>query len=131
MEDAKKSLYQRIGGEAGIERMAIPFYDRVLAKPELAPYFRHVPMERLKSMQKEFFSEALGGPLFFVGRSLRQVHAGMGITREVLRSFAECMLETLEGEVEDFKLTRQDVDRMYSRIAPDVDRVVDDVAESG
>lgn len=131
MENEKRSLYERVGGESGIERLAMPFYDRVLAIPDLAPFFRHVPMDRLKVMQKEFFSEALGGPLFFVGRSLRQVHAGKGISKEIMRTFAECMLETLEREVEDFTLTRQDVDRMFSRIAPDVDRVTDDVTESG
>lgn len=131
MEEEKHDLYKRIGGEAGIERLVTVFYDRVMAEPELAPFFKHAPMDRLKMMQKEFFSEALGGPLFYSGHSLRQVHAGKGISRENLRTFVGCLLKVLKEEMDDFGLTRQDVDRIYSRIAIEADRVTDDVAESG
>lgn len=131
MDEEKHDLYKRIGGEAGIERLVTAFYDRVLAEPDLAPFFTHVPMDRLKVMQKEFFSEALGGPLFFSGKSLRTVHAGKGIKKEHLRRFVKCLLKTLEEEMDDFGLDRQDVDRIYSRIAIEADRLTDDVTESG
>ncbi|MEP4078603.1 truncated hemoglobin [Haloferula sp.] len=131
MDDENHNLYELIGGEAGIEKLVTAFYDRVLTEPDLAPFFRHVPMDRLRMMQKEFFSEALGGPLFYKGHSLRQVHAGKGISKEHLRRFVGCLLKTLEEEREDFGLTRQDVDRIYSRIAIEADRLTDDVTESG
>lgn len=131
MEEEKHDLYERIGGEAGIERLVTVFYDRVLAEPELAPFFEHASMDRLKMMQKEFFSEALGGPLFYSGHSLRQVHAGKGISRENLRTFVGCLLKVLKEEIDQFGLTRQDVDRIYSRIAIEADRITDDVTESG
>ena len=104
---------------------------QVLADPELAPFFEHASIDRLKTMQKEFFSEALGGPLFYSGHSLRQVHAGKGISRENLRTFVGCLLKVLKEEMDQFGLTRQDVDRIYSRIAIEADRITDDVAESG
>lgn len=131
MAEENVNLYERIGGEEGIERLVNVFYDRVVAEPELAPFFTHAPMDRLKMMQKEFFSEALGGPLFFSGRSLRQVHAGKGIRKEHLRRFVEILLTTLEEEMDDFGLTRRDVDQIYSRIAIEADRLTDDVTESG
>ena len=130
-EKNERSLYEQIGGEEGIERLVDSFYRKVLAEPELAPFFTHAPMDRLKMMQKEFFSEALGGPLFYSGHSLRQVHAGKGIRKEHLRTFVGCSLKTLEEEMEEFGLTRQDVDAIYSRIAIEADRITDDVAESG
>ncbi|MGB6221335.1 group I truncated hemoglobin [Haloferula sp.] len=131
MAEDKHNLYERIGGEEGIEKLVTAFYERVLAESDLAPFFEHAPMDRLKTMQKEFFSEALGGPLFFSGRSLRQVHAGKGIQKEHLRRFVEILLTTLEEEMDDFGLTRQDVDQIYSRIAIEADRLTDDVTESG
>jgi hemoglobin len=131
MTEKNESLYERIGGEAGIERLVNVFYDRVVAEPDLAPFFTHAPMDRLKMMQKEFFSEALGGPLFYSGHSLRQVHAGKGINKEHLRTFVECLLKVLKEEMDGFGLSRQDVDAIYSRIAIEADRITDDVTESG
>lgn len=127
----EQSLYDRLGGEAGVERLVGKFYERVLEDEELAPFFAHVPMERLKAMQKEFFSEALGGPLFYTGRSLRQVHAGRGITKEHLRRFTHHLLVTLETGETDFGLTRHEIDTIYSRIAIEADRVTDEGMELG
>ncbi len=127
----KESLFVRIGGEAGVEKLVDAFYERVLADEKLAPFFEHVPMDRLRTMQKEFFSEALGGPLFYTGRSLRQVHAGKGIRKRDLRRFTQCLLDTLKAERDDLKLSEQDVKDIYSRIAIEADRITDSVNESG
>jgi hemoglobin len=128
---SKDSLFARAGGEAGIEKLVEAFYERVLADEVLAPFFEHAPMDHLRTMQKELFSEALGGPLYYSGRSLRQVHAGKGIKRRHVRRFVGHLLKTLEAEREDLKITEQEVKDIYSRIAVEVDRVTDDVTESG
>lgn len=124
-------MFEKIGGEAGVERLVGKFYQRVLADPELGPFFKDAPIDHLQKMQKEFFSEALGGPLFYTGRSMRQVHAGRGIKREHLQSFVQHLLDTLEAERADLNLDRQEIDRIYSRIAVEADRITDDVTESG
>lgn len=127
----KVSLFERIGGEEGIERLVSAFYVRVLADEKLAPFFENVPLDHLKTMQKEFFSQALGGPLFYTGRSLRQVHAGHGIRKRDLRRFTNCLMDTLKAERGDLKLSEQDVKDIYSRIALEADRITDSVNESG
>lgn len=127
----KETLFERIGGEEGIERLVSAFYDRVTGDEMLGPFFEHVPMEHLKTMQKEFFSEALGGPLFYTGRSLRQVHAGRGIEHKHVQRFVRHLLDTLSAERDDLQISEQEVKDIYSRIAVEADRVTDDVAESG
>ena len=127
----KESLFKRVGGEAGIEKLVGAFYERVLGDEVLAPFFKQAPMEHLKTMQKELFSEALGGPLFYTGHSLRQVHAGKGIEHVHVQRFIGHLLKTLEAEREDLEITEQEVKDIYSRIAIETDRVTDDVAESG
>lgn len=131
MESGSAHLFERLGGEIGIERLVGKFYERVLADAKLAPFFAHVPMERLKMMQKEFFSEAVGGPLYYTGRSLRQVHAGRGIRREDLRRFTRHLVATLREAAKDLGISRQELNAIYSRIAIEADRITDDVAESG
>ena len=121
------TLYERLGGEEGIEKLVHSFYQRVLADPELAPFFERVPMEKLRVMQKEFFSEALGGPLFYSGRSLRDVHAGRGIRKTHIRRFMQHLLDTISA----MELERHEVDAIYSRIAMEADELTGGTTESG
>jgi len=127
MSDQPGNLYERIGGEHGIERLVDDFYQRVLADPELAPFFAHVPMAKLRAMQKEFFSEALGGPLFYSGRSIREIHAGRGIRKAHLRRFMQHLLDTISA----LDLDRHEIDAIYGRIATEADELSGGIAESG
>ncbi|MCU0795995.1 MAG: group 1 truncated hemoglobin [Akkermansiaceae bacterium] len=130
MESSSSHLYERLGGEIGIERLVGRFYERVQADEHLAPFFEHVPMGRLKMMQKEFFSEAVGGPLYYTGRSLRQVHAGRGIRKEDLRRFTGHLVATLKEAEKELGISPQETHAIYSRIAIEADRITDDVTES-
>lgn len=89
------TLYERLGGAAAIENLVEAFYVRVLADPELAPFFRNTSLERLRHMQSEFFSMALGGPVTYSGPPLSHVHHGRGITRHHFALFVGHLLETL------------------------------------
>lgn len=131
MTDENQNLYERLGGETGIESLVDDFYQRVLGDSELAPFFEHASMDRLRTMQKELFSEALGGPLHYSGHSLREVHAGKGIRKRDLRRFVGHLLATLEESQGDRGLTRQEIDAIYSRIALEADQITDGVNESG
>jgi hemoglobin len=75
------SIYEAIGGEPALVAVVDDFYDRVLADPQLAGFFAGASMPRLKGKQVEFFAEALGGPQVYQGASMRQVHAGRGISQ--------------------------------------------------
>lgn len=120
---SETTLYERIGGEAALENLVREFYDRVLADQVLAPFFEHVDTSKLKAMQKEFFSEALGGPLFYTGRSMREVHAGKGIRKSHLALFTGHLMDTLENHKDRLTLTKADIHSVYSRIALEADEI--------
>lgn len=122
-----QSLYERVGGQAGVTRLVGIFYERVLADPQLSPFFAQVPMETLLRMQVEFFTSALGGPLQYSGRPLAHVHHGRGITTSHLRRFTEHLLATLEG----LALSKQDIQSVYTRIALEADDIAEDAAGQG
>jgi hemoglobin len=90
------SLYDRLGGESGIETLIVAFYVRVLADEKLAPFFRGVSIEKLHKMQREFFAMALGGPITYSGRPLAHVHHGRGITTGHFSHFVGHLVATLE-----------------------------------
>ena len=64
------------------------FYTRILADPELKPFFRNTSIDKLHSMQREFFGAALDGPFTYSGKSLSgfdtHPHEEMEIVSNVL-----------------------------------------------
>jgi len=75
------SIYGDIGGQDALVAVVDDFYERVLDDRELAGFFTGVNLARLKGMQVEFFAVALGGPDEYRGRTMKEVHRGLGITR--------------------------------------------------
>jgi len=88
--------YDRLGGEAGIERLIARLYDRVLEDPELAPFFASASIDKLQRMQREFIGAALGGPQAYSGLSLSWVHANRGITTANFNRFAQHLMTAME-----------------------------------
>jgi len=73
------SLYEEIGGAAGVEDVVAGLYQRTMADETLAPFFADRSMDVIVAHQHELIAGALGGPSAYAGRSLRDAHAGMAI----------------------------------------------------
>jgi hemoglobin len=71
------------------------FYARVLADPQLAPFFAGANLSRLKGKQVEFFAGALGGPDGYTGQSMRDAHRGRGIGQVHFDLVAKYLAESL------------------------------------
>ena len=121
------TLYERIGGEEGIEAVVSAFYERVFADPTLRPFFDGVHADKLTAMQREFFSAALGGPVQYSGASLRSAHANRGITSRELTLFTDHLFEALIGT----DLDRNDASAIVSRIATSTEDIIGGVSEDG
>jgi len=91
------TLYDRLGGEAGIHALIDEFYDDVLADPTLQPIFEHARMDHLRGMQREFIATATGGPTSYSGLSLQDAHRGRGIAEPHFTAFARHLVEVLKA----------------------------------
>ncbi len=112
MKPNPPSLYERLGGEDLITALIPAFYVRVLADPELGPFFKHTELEKLHAMQREFFVMATGGPIQYSGRPLAHTHHGRGITRQHFARFTGHLVETLL----DMGVTQEEADEVIQRI---------------
>lgn len=90
------TLYDQIGGAEGITRLVDAFYARVLADPDLKRFFAGVEMAKLRRMQGELFSAALGGPQRYSGRPLIQAHRHLNIGLQDYQRFTRHLFETLD-----------------------------------
>jgi hemoglobin len=121
------SLYDRLGGEATVTALIDTFYERIIADDDLRPFFEHSSMDTLRRMQREFIAAALGGPIVYAGRSIREAHAGRGITKKHLALFIEHLMESLK--VHD--ISDQDSYDIISRLNKYADDVTGDTNVDG
>ena len=89
------TMYERIGGEAAIKEIVWLFYQRVVADPQLAGYFRGLDMMRQRRHMAAFLSGALGGPKTYKGHDLETAHARLGVRAADFAQVVFHLVETL------------------------------------
>lgn len=73
------SLYERLGGRAGITRIANDLVDMHLANPRIAPRFKSADISAMKNGAATFFISGTGGPNVYQGKDMLSTHKGMNI----------------------------------------------------
>ena len=127
MNDKQQTLFERVGGEQAVSDLIHDFYDRVLADLELKPFFKDVSVDKLRRMQREFFSAALDGPFLYTGRPLSHVHHGRGITKHHFALYIGHLIDTLQGH----GINDQDVQEIIARINTYAEEITGDVGSAG
>ena len=127
MPEKKQTLFESVGGEPAIAELIDEFYDRVLVDPELKPFFKDTSVDKLRRMQREFFSAALDGPIIYTGRPLSHVHHGRGITKHHLARYVDHLIDILRGR----GINDQDVQDIISRISTYAGEITGDVGSMG
>lgn len=84
---ATKSLFDRVGGAPALTAVVGDFVAAAAPDPKV-DFTRggkwvasDAAVSTLKKHLVDFMAEAMGGPKAYAGRSMRSVHAGMGITQ--------------------------------------------------
>ncbi|MGE2833238.1 group I truncated hemoglobin [Mycobacterium sp. SMC-4] len=108
------SIFDQIGGSAAVTAAVDDFYRRVVADPDLTPYFDGVDMRRLKSHQRSFIAAAIGGPDLYLGRSMRDSHAPLNIGSEHFDRVVTHLGDTLA----DLGVDTAIVDAIGQKLAP-------------
>jgi hemoglobin len=91
------SIYDSIGGGPAVHAAVDDFYARVLADPQLAPFFTDVDMQRLKAHQRAFIAAAIGGSEIYEGRDMAAAHAGLAISDADFGAVVAHLVDTLTG----------------------------------
>ena len=91
------SIYESIGGGPAVGAAVDDFYARVLADPQLAPFFTGVDLQHLKAHQRAFIAAAIGGSEIYQGRDMAAAHAGLAITDADFDAVVAHLVDTLAG----------------------------------
>jgi len=74
------TLYERLGGDAGLTDIANELIDQSAQDPDTRRSFHKVDIVRLKRLLREQLCELTGGPCHYTGDTMQHVHGGLGIT---------------------------------------------------
>jgi hemoglobin len=115
-------LYELLGGAAAVNTATLRFYEKVMADPALAPFFKGLNIEAQAKKFVAFMTMAMGGPHDYTGKDLRTAHErlvrdGLGDDHfeAILNHLEETLLELgtepdlIEQTLELIASTRGDV----------------------
>jgi hemoglobin len=80
----QQSLYHRLGGYDAIAAVTDDFINRLATDPQFAKFFTSLSTDsklHLRQLVVDQLCAATGGPCVYIGRSMKQSHKGLGITK--------------------------------------------------
>jgi hemoglobin len=96
------TLWDRLGGDSGVKKVIDDFVD-LAASDRKVNFDRNgkfkldaAAVTRLKEQLRDFISQATGGPYSYRGKSMKEVHRGMGITNAEFDALAADLKQALE-----------------------------------
>jgi hemoglobin len=95
----KKSLYDRLGGYNAIAAVVDDFVGRLIADKQFERFFAGHSTDSKKRIRQHIvdqFCAAAGGPCVYTGRTMKDSHAGMGITDAEWDAAAKHLVATLD-----------------------------------
>ena len=91
-----KPLYERLGGKEAITTVVDTFVAKVGTDKRINGYFTSTDLTKLKMHLVNQICEASGGPCKYTGRTMKQTHAGMGVTDAAFGALVEDLVSALD-----------------------------------
>jgi hemoglobin len=111
---AKKSLYDRLGGQKAIVAVVDDFVGNVAADKRINKFFAKTDIPRLKRLLVEQICAGTGGPCKYTGRDMKSTHSGLGIGNADFNALVDDLGKTLNK----FKVPSREQKELVAILAP-------------
>jgi len=111
---AEETLYDSLGGQQGVQRIAHGLLQRVKSDPRVADKFENINIEYLEKRFVLRLCAWTGGPCEAKGASMKGIHAELGITD---RNF-NAVVEDLESSMAEAGTPYHAQNRLLALLAP-------------
>jgi hemoglobin len=105
--EASASLYDRLGGDAGVTAIADRLIDRAAADPVTGSSFADARLRRIKQLLAEQICELSGGPCRYSGETMERTHAGLHISQAMFYRMVEILRDVLHERHVDSRSTNE------------------------
>lgn len=107
------TLYDDLGGEAGVARIVNGMVDRALADPRIA-FFDNTNHERLRGLIAQQFCNLSGGPCAARPRGMGPAHAHLGLRERHFLALVEDLQDSMDAAGVPFRTQN----RLLAILAP-------------
>jgi hemoglobin len=90
------SVYQGLGGKAGIEKIVAAFIPLIQADERIKESFKDSDMKQLKLRLEEQFCLLSGGPCVYKGKDMATIHDGLNVTNAQFNAITEDLFVAME-----------------------------------
>ena len=108
------SLYQDLGGQGGLVKIADEFLKRLQADPKLEPFFRDVDAPQFKERLVIQFCEVSGGPCKQAKHDMRKVHSAVDINKASFNATVEVLQQAMHAQGVGYRTQN----RLLAQLAP-------------
>ncbi len=95
----QKSLYERLGGYNAVAAVVDDFVGRLIADKQFERFFAGHSTDSKKRIRQHIVDQlcaAAGGPCIYTGRTMKDSHAGLGITEAEWNAAAKHLVASLD-----------------------------------
>lgn len=95
----QKSLYDRLGGYNAVAAVVDDFVGRLIADKQFERFFAGHSTDSKKRIRQHIVDQlcaAAGGPCIYTGRTMKDSHAGLGITEAEWNAAAKHLVASLD-----------------------------------
>lgn len=95
----ERSLYHRLGGYDDIAAVTDDFIGRLAGDPRFEKFFSGFSVDSKKRLRQHFVDQicaATGGPCIYMGRDMKTVHQGLGLTEADWNAGVGHLVEALD-----------------------------------
>ncbi|CAD8064941.1 unnamed protein product [Paramecium sonneborni] len=121
MDNQKKCLFEKFGGDQQVSELIDQFYYKVLFDKLLRDKFLKADMSRVRYQQKRFFAQMMGDAnTQYTGRDLIEVHKNLNITNQQFDKFKT----HLKNIAQDMEIPKEDVEELLLHVEKHRDLIV-------
>ena len=92
---SKRTLFDEVGGLPILQKVHKIFYDKVYAHPWLKQFFAGHNQQIIEDRQTAFMGGKMGGPIEYLGKTLKMAHRHMYITEELFELRRQLLIDSL------------------------------------
>ncbi|CAD8075770.1 unnamed protein product [Paramecium sonneborni] len=113
MDNQKKCLFEKFGGDQQVSELIDQFYYKVLFDKLLREKFLKADMSRVRYQQKRFFAQMMGDSnTQYTGRDLIEVHKNLNINNQQFDKFKT----HLKNIAKDMEIPSDDIDELLLHV---------------
>jgi hemoglobin len=111
---ADDTLYQDMGGQDALAKIASDTTDNFLADDRIKATFDNTNMDRFRKLLAEQFCVVAGGPCTYTGRNMHDAHKGLHLDNADFNAVVEDLQKAMEKDGVSFATQN----RFLARLAP-------------